>query len=68
MFKRWWGPSGSKLLLHYTILGGAHVGFPKIGRVRTRAVAAPMVRSKSCLVVRLSLFVRDALVQSEVVH
>ena len=25
------------------ILGGSHAGFPKVGRVRTCAVAAPMI-------------------------
>ena len=39
------GPSCSELILCYTILGGSHHRFPKVGRVRTRAtraVAAPM--------------------------
>ena len=44
--KRWQGPTCSELILRFTILGGSHVRFPKVGRVRTRetrAVAEPMV-------------------------
>ena len=43
--ERWKGPRCSELVLRYTILGGSHIGFSKVGRVRTRAtraMAAPM--------------------------
>ena len=39
--KRWQGSSCNELILPYTILGWSHVGFQKVGKVRTRAVAAP---------------------------
>ena len=58
--KRWPGPSCSELILRYTILGGSHFRFPKVGKVRTRATrAAPMTGTvaliSDCSVLRFDI-------------